>query len=249
MPRRLNIERRRKRIRHYTARRRRRSPVRRALTYWWGTLAVGVPTALMRGGVAFGFATRRPFVVARPLPQAGLSLIVATEAEVSGIVRTGNARRLATALGDTDIGISLAPSLPEPAPIAPPPLPPPAGVPTREAGPGEAALALLPAFAEAAPAKAGKAQGIGTQARIDAALAEVGFAVGGWPVSDGQTTGSAWFWLELDAEGYPETVLRLSPTGAENHWLRQLRTALSAGRGNGGARGTVTVVWGPEEGR
>ena len=46
MSRRLNIERRRKRIRHYRAQRRRRSPAWRALLYWWAPAVVCLLTWL-----------------------------------------------------------------------------------------------------------------------------------------------------------------------------------------------------------
>ena len=57
MARNLNIERRRKLIRHYQAMRRRRSPVRRAFTYWWGSallsmLTLGVLALLVLAVVA-----------------------------------------------------------------------------------------------------------------------------------------------------------------------------------------------------
>lgn len=246
MPRRLNIERRRKRIRHYTARRRRRSPVRRALTYWWGAAVIGVAAALMFGAVAFDFVAWRPRAAARDLPRAGLCLLSATAAEVSGVVRSGNARRLAAALSDRDIGISLAPGLPEPSSRVLPPLPPlPSPAVGREKG--EGCVAFLPAFM----GEAGAGQGNGAEPlRVWAspALSAAGFRVGAWPAPDGMASGAARFWLSLDAEGLPETVLRLAPKGEESDWLRALRTALFAGRGKERAQGTVTVAWEAKEG-
>lgn len=246
MPRRLNIERRRKRIRHYTALRRRRSPVWRALTYWWGTAVVGAAAALMLGAMAFDFSSRRPARRERPRPRAGLSLIVATAEEVSGVVRTGNARRLATALSDKDIGISLAPRLPEPPPQTLPPLPPLSETARVARGGEDEGVALLPDVMGAlsnTPPGATKP----LRARFAATLSAAAFQVGAWPEPSG-APGMARFWLSLDSEGRPETVLRLLPKGAESDWLRALRTALSAGRGKAGAQGLVTVTWDAKEG-
>lgn len=246
MPRRLNIERRRKRIRHYTARRRRRSPVRRALAYWWGTVAIGAVAALMFGAMAFDFLARRPARQAPPRRRPGLCLVSATAEEVSGVVRTGNARRLATALSDREIGISLAPRLPEPTPRTPPPLPPLPETALAVHGEGEEGK-LLPAFMDAAAGVAPMA-GEPVRARSAATLAAAGFRVGAWPALRTGPAGVARFWLSLDAEGRPETVLRLAPKGAENDWLRALRMALFAGRGKAGAQGIVTVTWNAKEG-
>lgn len=246
MPRRLNIERRRKRIRHYTARRRRRSPVRRALAYWWGAVAIGAVAALLFGAMAFDFPTRRPVRQTRPRRRPGLCLVLATAEEVSGVVRTGNARRLATALSDREIGISLAPRLPEPIPRTPPPLPPfpETTLAARDEGAGGK---LLPAFMGAAERQAPE-RATPLRARFAATLSAVGFRVEVWPAPRKESMGMARFWLSLDAEGRPETVLRLAPKGAESDWLRTLRTALFAGRGEASAQGIVTVTWNAKEG-
>lgn len=251
-PRRLNIERRRKRIRHYTARRRQRSPVRRAFVYWWSTAVIGASAILLLGEVALGFATRRPSNATRALPRAGLGFIIATAEEVSGIVRTGNARRLSTALSDADIGISLAPNLPEPSRREPSPLSP-LPEPTLEATAehGQVAVALLPSFTDSIGGKSKEASRDPViRTRMDAGLVSAGFAVKTWPaVPIGKEDGAARFWLTLDAEGRPETVLRLSPKGAEDVWFRQLRMALAAGRGDREASGIVTVLWNAKEGK
>lgn len=248
MPRRLNIERRRKRIRHYTARRRRRSPVRRALTYWWGTVAIGVATALVFGMMAFDFLARRPMRQECPRRRPGLSLILATAEEVSGVVRTGNARRLATALSDREIGISLAPRLPEPAPRIPPPLPPLSETTPVARGERDEGCSLLPTFMGTTAEKQAPESTASLQVRFTSTLSAVEFRVGSWPTPHKEPAGMARFWLSLDAEGRPETVLRLTPQGAESDWLRALRTALFAGRGKTGAQGFVTVTWNAKEG-
>ena len=60
MARRQNIERRRKQIRHYQARRRRRSPVWRAFLFWWApALVCGLALAGM-ASTAVGFLAFRP---------------------------------------------------------------------------------------------------------------------------------------------------------------------------------------------
>lgn len=228
MPRRLNIERRRKRIRHYTARRRRRSPVRRALAYWWGAVAIGAVAALLFGAMAFDFPTRRPVRQTRPRRRPGLCLV------------------LATALSDREIGISLAPRLPEPIPRTPPPLPPfpKTALAARDEGAGGK---LLPAFMGAAERQAPE-RATPLRARFAATLSAVGFRVEVWPAPRKESMGMARFWLSLDAEGRPETVLRLAPKGAESDWLRTLRTALFAGCGEASAQGIVTVTWNAKEG-
>ena len=110
MARRQNIERRRKQIRHYQARRRRRSPVWRAFLFWWApALVCGLALAGM-ASTAVGFLAFRPGggdPARYALPPARLGLAQATAGEVGELLRMGNARRLVGALGDADIGISL----------------------------------------------------------------------------------------------------------------------------------------------
>ena len=127
MARNLNIERRRKLIRHYQAMRRRRSPVRRAFTYWWGSallsmLTLGVLALLVLGPwkhLHQGPAQRACW----SLPEPGLTLRRASAREVAELRRQGAARRAAMALSDREVGISLAGKLPEPKRLGGNPLP------------------------------------------------------------------------------------------------------------------------------
>ena len=78
------------------------------------------------------------------------------------------------------------------------------------------------------------------EVRIAETLGKAGFSATPEPPPG---RGKAVFWVGLDDKGCAETVLRLAPSGVETAPLRALRTALLAGRGQGAAQGTVTVVW------
>ena len=88
MSRRLNIERRRKRIRHYRAQRRRRSPAWRALLYWWAPAVVCLLTWLALVQTMALFWGRPGFLLiltwTPPLSRpAGLALVTATPADAT----------------------------------------------------------------------------------------------------------------------------------------------------------------------
>lgn len=245
MARRLNIERRRKRIRHYRAQRRRRSPAWRALLFWWAPALIVAVAALALAQAVAAFVGRPGAGPAAryALPRPSLGLVAATAAQAEELRRLGNVRRLAGALGDADIGISLAPRLPEPDPL---PLGPLGALPRpRAAGRGVGAAALPPAAEALAAAPAPRE----ARVRPSAALAEAGFRAR-LPRPEGR--GRCVFWVELDAAGRVATAARFEPAGAETPALRQVRDALLAGRGRGAAQGFVTVAWdeaGKEDGR
>ena len=242
LPRQLNIERRRKRIRHYTARRRQRSPFHRAFTYWWVTVLLCLILLALFAPITASFHLRsaeKPAAPARP----SLRLVWASEEEVTTIVRAGNARRLATAMNDADIGISFAPRLPEPAPLPEAPL----------LAAGEVARAETAPRAVPLPPAAGEGRGANAllnpapNCRLSAPLVEAAYAPADWQSGLPAKGGSARFWISLDEEGRPETVLRLAPTGTETPLLKALRLAILSGRGRRAAQGIITLTWHTKE--
>lgn len=236
MARRQNIERRRKQIRHYQARRRRRSPVWRALLFWWAPALVCALAFAGLAALTVGFAAFRPGVgdpARYGLPAAGLGLVRATAEEVGELLRMGNARRLVGALGDADIGISLDLPLPEPKALAVARL-----APLPEAGARLGAGARRPALPPLAEGAAPERPSFAV--RADAALEAAGFRMG---AAAPEGRGKAVFWVRLGEDGRVASALRFAPSGAETAALRALRVAVGAGRGRGAAQGTVTVVW------
>lgn len=240
MARRLNIERRRKRIRHYTAKRRLRSPLHRAVLYWWGPLLLFAVTAALlvgplvrafdrenRVGVGFG----RAF-----FPPSGLRLVRASEADVAEVIRAGNVKRLADALSDEDVGISM--DLPVAATRALPRLP---LIEPRKptARPGSLPYAaFIPKAMEPAPESVGSAGGLLLQ--VDGALGRVAFATDavGSDVHTAEAL-NALFEVALDDDGRVMAVFRIRPAGEETETLRRLRRLLEHGHGNGAASGKV----------
>ena len=99
MARRLNIERRRKRIRHYRAQRRRRSPAWRALLFWWAPALIVAVAALALAQAVAAFVGRPGAGPAAryALPRPSLGLVAATAAQAEELRRLGNVRRLAGA--------------------------------------------------------------------------------------------------------------------------------------------------------
>ncbi len=241
MARNLNIERRRKLIRHYQAMRRRRSPVRRAFTYWWASALLSVLTA---GGLALAILGPWCRLQQGPSPQArwklpvpGLTLRLASEQAVAELRRQGAARRAAMALSDREVGISLAGKLPEPRPLGGKPLPELAlsiSVGTGEGDPE----ALLPSCYTPPVAVESRTM------QVAEALRLAGYAPH-FPREAAPTgRGLAIFQVSLDAQGRAETVLRLAPAGAETQLLRALRLGLSAQQGTcGPAEGLVICRW------
>lgn len=241
MSRRLNIERRRKRIRHYTARRRRRSPVHRAVLYWWGTVLLLTVTGIVLGLLLLLRNLGRPGCGPETkwqLPAASLRLIAVPEQAVAEALRMGNVRRSARAMSDADIGISFAMPLPEPAPLQLRPLPPlPSDLPAR--APELSGMNLPPLFA-AAEAGAASAP---VAVRPDPALAAAGYLPSRPPQPESGTCGSALFSVHLDETGRARHVFRLAPAGEETPWLRTLRLMLLRSRGSAAASGRITIIW------
>lgn len=239
MSRRLNIERRRKRIRHYTARRRRRSPVHRAVLYWWGTVLLltvtGVVLALLLLLRNLGRPGCGPETKWR-LPAASLRLIAVPEQAVAEALRMGNVRRSARAMSDADIGISFAMPLPEPAPLQLRSLPPlPSELPVRV--PERPGMNLPPLFSGAV------AGGVPVALRPEPALTAAGYLPSRPPQPESGTCGSALFSVHLDETGRAVHVFRLAPAGEETPWLRSVRLMLLRTRGTAAASGRITVVW------
>lgn len=240
MSRRLNIERRRKRIRHYTARRRRRSPVHRAILFWWGTVLL----LSLLGGALVQLLALRVFRMPEHregkwvLPRATLSLIYASEADVAEALRMGNTRRSARAMSDADIGISFEMPLPEPQSVTLKPLPP---LPTSFAAADatESPVASLPLMYAGVEKSATPSVMVRTTASLTAAAYAPRVRM---PSEPGQC-GTATFFVELDDEGRTVHVLRINPSGEETPRLKRLRTILIRTRGTKAATGTVTFTW------
>ncbi len=248
MARRLNIDLRRKRIRHYHARRRRRSPIRRAFTFWWSTgLLVGVTLLfLAKLTLNFTFDTLGQRNAADyQLPRPSLRLVHASMQEVEDRLRMGNARRSAIAMQDSEIGISLETKLPTPPPFSGTPLPPLEGY---AAGPGTTTLPdfrYLPPLTTSSP----KAASCLTSVRLTDTLEGAGFTFEAQLPSPppGEPAGRADFWVTLNEEGRVITVLRLAPTGEETAWLRTLRVFITGGKALRAAHGPLTLYWTTEE--
>lgn len=241
MSRRLNIERRRKRIRHYTARRRRRSPVHRAFLFWWGTVLLLLATAAVLALLLTLRHAARPAAAPAErwqLPPSSLQLIYASEEEVAEALRMGNARRSARAMSDADIGISFEMTLPEPARLVLKPFPPLTR--ERSALPEDrVAAANLPPMAAAGQTGEAAAPAL----RCTPALRAVNYAPQVRAQPDAASRGSAVFAVSLDASGRVQHVLRLSPAGEETAWLRTVRLALLRSSGTAAASGHVTIIW------
>ncbi len=247
MARRLNIERRRKRIRHYAARRRRRSPLRRAILFWWSSIVVLGVTLLFLAKLtvelAFYDVGKRPTEAYR-LPPATLQLVYASQAEINERLRMGNARRIAVAMSDADIGLSLDVSLPEPSPLTTKALPPLTLNYNKQNAVALSSGELLPRAYT--PEEAADAERIKVTVSDD--LVKVKYALGTLPeCPKDEPAGRAVFWVRLDDNGRPETVLRVSPLGEETPWQRALRVHLGACTGTAWARGRITIYWTAEE--
>ena len=244
MARNLNIERRRKQIRHYQARRRRRSPIRRAFIFWWGALTVSVMTLWALAETVEGFFRREAVaqrVEARCRPaEAALRIYYIPRPAMEEIKRMGNVRRRPKEMSDEEVGLSLAPVLPEPKPLPQVRFAPLMGeVAEKEAVP----LCVLPQMNRPVVLEA-------TRLRFspDAPLVNVDFRPSVSKLSGMvDRAGVAEFWVTLRADGWPESVLRLAPRGEETPWLRTLRTCLNGTRGQRAAAGRVKVIWTPEK--
>lgn len=244
MARNLNIERRRKQIRHYQARRRRRSPLRRAFIFWWGALTVSVVTLWALAETVEGFFRREAVaqrVEARCQPvEDALRIYYIPRPAMEEIKRMGNVRRRPKEMRDEEVGLSLAPVLPEPKPLPQVHFAPLVG---KVAETAPEPLRILPQMTR---------QTVLAPTRLrfspDEPLVAVDFrpAVGDLPMM-GDRAGVAEFWVTLRADGWPESVLRLAPRGEETPWLRALRTRLNGTRGQRAAAGRVKVIWTPEE--
>ena len=243
MSRRLNIERRRKRIRHYRALRRRRSPAWRALLFWWAPAVVCLLTWLALAQTMALFWGRPGSLLdltwtPPEMREPGLGMVWVTADEAEALRRRlGNVRRRAGALQDADIGISFAPELPEPVRLSFEPM----GELTLTAAAKADPLPNLDLPPAAESVGTVQRTPLGLRTTAEGALREAGYVFAWKPPADSR--GHADFLVALGQDGLPETVARLAPKGAETETLRGLRRALEAGRGEGPAQGIVRVRW------
>ncbi len=248
MARRHNIDLRRKRIRHYTARRRRRSPLRRAFLFWWSAgLLTGIILLFLAKLTLYSLLSpigRRP-VAEYQVPPPGLRLLSIPAEVVEERLRMGKVRRAAIAMQDDEIGISLALKLPEPAPLKVSPLPPLA-LPDHATRP-ETTITYhyLPPLTEPVAA----VPTVHTMVRPSRALTEAGLTFKEKLPSPppGVVSGRADFRLKANDDGRIEFALRTAPKGEETAWLRTLRTFLISGTTEGATEGTITLYWTNEE--
>ena len=177
------------------------------------------------------------------LPEPGLYVVYTTQEMMTRLVRAENVRRIALALNDDEVGISLKAILPEP---------PLYRAQTLESQDyyalpvSEKHLSVegfLPPMAEEVMAYPAQ---YAVKWLPDAALSASGFKVElPSPGADVRET-SARFGVRLNAAGHVVDVLRLAPAGRETAWLRQLRMALLKGRGTNAAQGVIRIYWNAE---
>lgn len=240
MSRTLNIERRRKRIRHYHARRRQRSAWRRAFSYWWSTALILVFVFLATTNTVIWFYPRATDTISNfALPEAKESIHYASREAIRAHLTRGTFQQTSKILSDDDIGISLDHPLPTLPPYTPKPL---GALPTlKQAMPPLSALHIVPkAYRAEFTSKQKVVPALTTHLSPTLKLAHYTFTL---PTPPDDFVGDATFLIESNAEGKVETVLRLAPTGAESEFLSRVRLALLGGLTQKAAQGTLRLQW------
>lgn len=240
MSRKLNIERRRKRIRHYNARRRQRSLLRRAFSYWWSTLAIliFVISALANTMIWFYPRAKAP-VASFVLPKAQESVYYISRDEINAFLANENFQQVAHPISDKDVGILLELTLPTiPAYVEQPlpPLPQPQSEKTKLSD-----MRLLPKAYTPKPTMA-ETSTITVKEILDPSLkaANYTFTLPTPPTDD---VANATFFIQSNEKGEIETVLCLAPEEKESEFLATVRRALQQGTTQGAAHGTIHLKW------
>lgn len=207
------------------------------IAYWWAPFLVCVVP--LAGIFAVAFPSFRPqSSVHKALPPPGIYWVSVSAERVQELVKAETVRRRARALGDEDVGISLATTLPEPAP--------------RER---QTVVSDLSAISFAVTSETPSIDFLPPsyreqvvllesdtlQVRMDEALSSCAFQVRLPSLESGASDEPLIFRVRLNAHGATEEVLRLSPNGKETPWMRAVRQAVSAGRGEGAAEGILSV--------
>lgn len=212
------------------------------LAYWWAPVAV---TLTMAAGIFFA-AMGLPEGNLREgesLPEPGLYVVYTTQEMMTRLVRAENVRRIALALNDDEVGISLKAVLPEPPLYRAQTVESPDYYALPVSEKRLSAEGFLPPMAEEVMAYPAQCA---VKWLPDAALSASGFKVElPLPGADVRET-SARFGVRLNASGHVVDVLRLAPAGRETAWLRQLRMALLKGRGTNAAQGVIRIYWDAE---
>ena len=215
--------------------RRRKSMV----AYWWAPLLA----CLVVGGGLFGAYCGLPRGMERQehvFPAPGLHVVYVTQEQLNAVMREETIRRIAHALSDEDVGISLVQALPEPQkrPLKPIVIP---MIPTQsQHNLKDSTRYLPPAWrTEEQPAVAN----VSVWGFADAALRASAYQFTLPQEVENAEGAMADFWIRLNASGYVVEVLRFAPQGAETPWLTTLRKALLAGRGVSAAQGRVRIYW------
>ncbi len=174
------------------------------------------------------------------LPPSSLRLVYASQNDISDRLRMGNARRLAVAMRDTDIGLSLEIPLPQPPALIPPTFAPLSAYQATPTPPTRSVVQLLPRLSNTPTPATEKP----FQVKLSESLRTAELTPLTQPTKPkGLPAGRVDFWIELNADGRIETLLRVSPSGEETEWQKALRIALNACTGKGAAQGFVTLFW------
>ncbi|MBQ9694422.1 MAG: hypothetical protein IJV69_06670 [Kiritimatiellae bacterium] len=219
----------------------RRSNRRRksVLAFWWPPVVT-----IAIAGVSFFFAflalPKAKRDTDKRLPRPGIYVVSTSQETLTALMRQENVRRIALALSDDDVGISLEQVLPEPQkraliPIQSPTVP-------NAALQSEAFMAdaFLPPMATE---KNFSANASGVKMHLAPALLASQFEVVLPDLPTGTSASTADFWVTLNAVGAVDEVLRFAPVGEETAWLKALRKALFMGRGNAAAQGLIRIQW------
>jgi hypothetical protein len=239
MSRKLNIERRRKRIRHYHARRRQRSLFRRLFSYWWSTviLLLFVATAVVN---VFTWVQSQKYCPSQAflLPPERESLHYISNEELKAFLSRGTLQHTSRLISDADVGISLDLDIPEIIPFEVQSL---GAFPTPPLeSPSLAAAHLIPDAYDDHFAPTPLTSEFNTLCSPSLIDAQYTFTLPEMPEND---AGEAIFVVQTATDGKVETILRLSPSGQETPFLRQLRLALLNGSAKRDANGTIRLQW------